>query len=285
MRTALLFDGLGSQYPGMLAALGDHREIRETLTEAAGPLGRVTKVAVGALDSEQNLASAVGAQLAVLVAGVAAGRAALAESGPPAAVAGSGVGAFAAAVVTGVLRLDEAISIVHLRARMMARLFRAEDGMSMVRGLSPKRAQHLADAIGSVVGPLWLARVDGPEESVLAGSDRALRVLDERASEAGAHGVHRLDGIGPCHGPALRPVAAALADALVRLPERPATLPYAGSTNGAVLRSSSAVRADLALSVATTVRWHDAMSALLASGVEILAPVMPGTTFPAPEPA
>jgi malonate decarboxylase epsilon subunit len=275
MRTALLFDDLGSQYPGMLAALGAGSEVLETLTESAGPLEHVLPDGLAGLDSEASLAGAVGAQLALLVGGVAGGRAAIAASGAPAAVAGCGVGAFSAAVVTGVLRLDEAIRMVHLRARMMARLFPAPAGMAAVYGLAPERAGRLADAIGSAAGPLWLARVDGPEECVLAGSGSALHLLSERAPQAGADGVEPLGGTIPCHGRALRPVAAALTDGLLRVPDRRPTVPCAANVSGGLLRTSTAVRADLALSVATTVRWHDAISGLIASGVGTLIPTMP----------
>jgi malonyl CoA-acyl carrier protein transacylase len=264
----------------MLAALGHDAEVRETLTEAAGPLEHVTARGVSELDSRRSLEGTVGAQLALLVVGVAGGRAAMASFGPPSALAGCDVGAFAAAVLAGVLRLDEAIPMVHLRARMMAGLFPAEDGMATVHGLSPIRAARLAEVISAVAGPLWLARVTSAEETVLAGSGQALRLLEHRAAAAGAHRVERLDG-PPCHGPALRPVAAALADALVRIPDRPALFPCVGNTNGALLRTSSAVRADLTLSVATTVRWHDAMTALRGSGVEALIPTTPGKS-PAP---
>jgi malonate decarboxylase epsilon subunit len=281
MRTALVIDGLGSQYPGMVAALGDRPEVRETLTEAAGPLDHVTAHGLDGLDAKQNLSRPVGAELALLVVGVAGARAAMASlNGPPSAVAGSDVGAFAAAVLAGVLRLDEAIRIVHLRAHAAARLFPSDHGMATVYGLSPERAERLAAVIGAAVGPLWLARVDSAGASVLAGSGRALRVLEERAPQVGASRVQRLDGASPYHGPALRPVAAALADALIRLPDRPATLPYVANVDGSLLRTSSAVRADLTMSVARTVRWHDALTALRASGVETLIPAMPRRHVP-----
>jgi malonate decarboxylase epsilon subunit len=276
MKTALLFDDQGSQYPGMLAALGDDSEVLETLTESAGPLEHVLPHGLAGLDSQRSLSGTVGAQLALLVGGVAAGRAAIAASVAPSAVAGCGVGAFSAAVVAGVLRLDEAIRMVHLRARMMARLFPAPDGMAVVYGLTPERASELAGAIASVVGPLWLARIDSPDEVVLAGRGGALQLLAERASEAGAQRVEPLPGAAPCHGPALRPVAAALTDALLRVPDRRPTVPSLGNVSGDQLHSSTAVRADLALGVATTIRWHDAISRLISSGVETLIPAMPG---------
>jgi malonate decarboxylase epsilon subunit len=248
----------------------------ETLTESAGPLEHVVAHGLAGLDSERSLGGAVGAQLAMLVGGVAAGRAAITASGPPSAVAGCGVGVFPAAVVAGVLRLDEAIRMVHQRARMMARLFPAPAGMAAVYGLSPDRARDLADAVGSVAGPLWLARVDSPEESVLAGSAGALELLAERALEAGADRVEPLAGAAPCHGPALKPVAAALTDALLRVPDRRPTVPSVGNVSGDLLGTSTAVRADLALGVARPVQWHDAISGLIGSGVETLIPTMPG---------
>jgi malonate decarboxylase epsilon subunit len=261
----------------MLAALGAHPAVRETFVEAAGPLGRVTADGLAGLDSPGSLTDTAGAQLALLIAGVAGGRAAMAASGPPPAVAGCGVGAFAAGVLAGVLRLDEAIGLVHLQARRTARLFPAGGGMVRVSGLLPEDATRLAERIAAVAGPLWVARVDGPQDSVLAGTARALEAVRDHAAAAGAHRVERLEGAPPAHGPALRPVASELASALVRLPDRAPAFPCAGSVTGALLWTSSAVRADLALSVARTVRWHDAMAGLRAAGIEPLTPVLPAT--------
>jgi malonyl CoA-acyl carrier protein transacylase len=47
------------------------------------------------------------------------------------------------------------------------------------------------------------------------------------------------------------------------------------NVSGDLLRTSTAVRADLAMSVATTVRWHDAISRLVGSGVETLIATVP----------
>jgi malonyl CoA-acyl carrier protein transacylase len=276
-KTALLLDGLAAQYPGMLAALGAHPAVRETFVEAAGPLGRVTDHGLAGLDAAGSPADTAAAQLALLIAGVAGGRAAIAASGPPSAVVGCGVGGFAAGVLAGVLRLDEAIGLVHRQARMTARLFPAGGGMVRVSGLAPERLVRLADRIAAVAGPLWLARVDGPDASVLGGSARALRALHDHAPAVGAHRVERLEGAPPAHGPALRPVASELASALVRLPDRRPAFPCAGSVTGALLGSSSAVRADLALSVAATIRWDDAMAGLRTAGIEPLMPILPPT--------
>ena len=89
---AIVFPGQGSQSVGMLDAWGDHPVVAQTLAEASEALGED----VGRLIKEgpkEALALTTNTQPVMLVAGVAAYRAWMAETGAaPAAVAGHSLG-------------------------------------------------------------------------------------------------------------------------------------------------------------------------------------------------
>src|ERR1700723_3690151 len=112
MSLALLFPGQGSQVPGMLHTLLDHPAIARTLDEVSETLG----VDVRDLDSAAALQSTVSVQLGLLAAGVSTARALEEEGIQPEAVAGLSVGAFAAAVHSGVVGLADAVHLVWQRA-------------------------------------------------------------------------------------------------------------------------------------------------------------------------
>ncbi|MFM2263079.1 MAG: S-malonyltransferase, partial [Pseudomonadota bacterium] len=95
---AFVFPGQGSQAVGMLDAWGDHPVVAETLKEASDALGED----VGQLIHEgpkEALALTTNTQPVMLVAGVAAFRAWMAETGKmPTAVAGHSLGEYSAMV-------------------------------------------------------------------------------------------------------------------------------------------------------------------------------------------
>lgn len=159
MSIAFLFPGRGSQRPGMLHRLPDTAASATVLAEAdwalrrlasrpappgpggAGPAaGREYADGIAELDTAEALEhSPVACHVALLVAGVAGAGALREDEGvEPAFVAGEDVGGYAAAVVAGVLTLEEALRAVRLRGQLLER---AEEP---VGDIGIRLAQHLA---------------------------------------------------------------------------------------------------------------------------------------------
>ncbi len=109
MSLALTFPGQGSQQPNMLGSLPDSPAVGAVLAESRSCLGSLG--VTGDIDDADALSDTTNVQLALLIAGVACARALIDDFGlTPQFVAGHSVGAFAAAVVAGVLTLDEALT-------------------------------------------------------------------------------------------------------------------------------------------------------------------------------
>src|SRR5687767_2633273 len=102
---AFVFPGQGSQAVGMLDAWGDHPAVREVVAQASEALGediaRLIKEG-----PKEALALTTNTQPVMLVAGVAAYRAWIAEGGAePSVVAGHSLGEYSALVAAGALSL------------------------------------------------------------------------------------------------------------------------------------------------------------------------------------
>lgn len=276
MRPALLFPGQGAQRPGMLQPLREEAAGQETLAQAAGVIDELTGVPIDWLDSAEVLAGTVGTQLALLVTGVASGRAIVRELGRPYAVAGHSVGAFAAAVIAGVLSLEEAIRVVHVRAQTMEGLFPSGHAMTAVTGLSPLAACRLAVDIDPAGDRLWVANVNSDDQTVFAGCLDALDQLEARAAGAGARRILRLAVSVPSHGVAMAPVVDALVPLLAAIDDRPGSLPCSSNVTGRLLHTAAAVREDLALLSAQPVQWRDAVAILVESGIDAFVQARPG---------
>ena len=276
MTLAVLFPGQGSQRPGLLAALGAAPSARPALAEASASLTRCGAPTLADLDTPERLATTVGAQLQLVVAGIAAADALRRAGVHPAVVAGHSVGAFAAAVTAGVLTVDEAVPVVLERARAMTRS--AGDGrwgMLAVQGLTRGAVERLIADVATAQDPLWLAVVNARDQVVAAGSRPALSRLARAAEAGGARRAVALDVAVASHCPVQAAAAGAVADALAAVPHRrPAAAVVLGS--GRRTTSAGAVLEDLAGAVARPVRWYDAVRLLPEIGVRRVVQVPPG---------
>src|SRR3954467_4121616 len=173
---AFVFPGQGSQAVGMLDAWGDHPAVAETLREVWDALDED----LGALiknGPKEALGLTTNTQPVMLVAGVAAYRAWLAEGGPqPAGVAGHSLGEYSALVAAGVLTLADAVPLVRFRAQAMQEAVPGGPGaMAAVRGMD---AQKVVEGCAEVqrsfgantVEVVEAANFNDPAQTVIAGS-------------------------------------------------------------------------------------------------------------------
>jgi len=270
MSLALLFPGQGAQRPHMLRDLPASPAVSAVIDEAG--------CRVDELDSAAALASTVNVQLALVIAGVASARALVDEHGlDPEFVAGHSVGAFAAAVTAGVLTLAEALAAVELRGRSMEdACAQGNWGMSAVSGLPTRAAAELVRRVATDDDPLWVANVNGATQTVVSGTDRALRRAADAARGAGAQSCERLDVAVSSHCPIQEDTARVIAEHLAPLPRRRPTRRYLTNTGGRITTSAEVVLDDLATSVARPVRWYDGTRLLGELGVSSAVETPPG---------
>ena len=271
---ALLFPGQGSQRPGMLADLPRSPAVVRTLEEAQDTLGPLD-----AWDTAEAFSTSTGAQVALLVAGVAAARSVSDDYGVRAGIVGGmSVGAFAAAVTAGVLTFAEALAAVRLRGRLMDRT--ADGGlwgMAAIEGLRPLDVERLVRRVATESEPLWLANVNSADQIVVSGSGTALARCAQAAAEAGARRVQALDVVVASHCPLQAVTATRLAEHLSGVPRRAQAIPYLTNTGGRRIRDDAeAVLDDLARSAAEPVRWFDAMRLMTELGVTHALQMPPG---------
>ena len=274
LTTALLFPGQGAQRPGMLAALPPHPEVDRTLGEAAGVLGRDWRD----LDRAETLSRTDGAQLALTIAGVACGRALLAEGAPIDVVAGHSVGAFPAAVIAGALSFEDALSLVGLRGGLMADSHPDGYGMTAILGLRETVVAELVEQARSA-GLLYVSNRNAALQTVVSGAAAALDRVAELALAAGARKAERLSVRTPSHSPLVAPVAdrlrAAMRDVRLSTPSRAVV----SARRARLLRDAAAIAEDLAANVAEPVRWRDAAQLMGELGVRTAVEAAPGATL------
>lgn len=279
MTLAFLFPGQGAQRPGMLHNLPDTSATAAVLRESRRICDELGLPAE--LDTPQALRDTVATQVSLVIAGVGCARGLVTDAGlAPEVVAGHSVGAFAAAVLAGVLTLREALVAVHLRGESMrAACADGGWGMAAVTGLPVRTVQELAQRVTTPAAPLWVANINSATQTVLGGTVTALRAAHDAAGRAGATAFDRLDIAVASHGPVQKNTARTLRDHLATLPHRAPATGYITNTGGRSVATADAILDDLASSSAHPVRWYDGMRLIAERGIRCTIETSPGHTL------
>lgn len=279
---AFVFPGQGSQAVGMLDAWGDHPAVAETLREASEALGED----IGGLiknGPKEELALTTNTQPVMLVAGVAAWRAWLAEGGPtPSVVAGHSLGEYSALVASGVLTLAQAAPLVRFRARAMQQAVPVGVGaMAAVLGMeAAKVVAGCAEATASFgAGSAEIVEAvnfNDPMQTVIAGSKAAVDKACELLKAGGAKRALLLPVSAPFHSSLMKPAAEALREKLATLTLAPPQIPVLNNIDVAVETDPARIRDALVRQAAGPVRWVESVQALKPRGVASIIECGPG---------
>lgn len=279
---AFVFPGQGSQAVGMLDAWGDHPAVRATVQEASDALGED----VGRLIHEgpkEALALTTNTQPVMLVAGVAAYRAWLAEGGAvPAVVAGHSLGEYSALVASGVLTLAQAAPLVRFRAAAMQEAVPVGQGAmaailgmgaaAVVAGCAEAQALFAAES-GEVVEAV---NFNDPAQTVIAGSKAAVDKACELLKAQGAKRALPLPVSAPFHSSLMKPAAerlkAQLADTVFGVPQ----IPVVNNIDVSVQTDAQAIRDALYRQAFGPVRWVECVQAIRDRGIQTVVECGPG---------
>ncbi|RWR01367.1 malonate decarboxylase subunit epsilon [[Pantoea] beijingensis] len=265
MKILFTFPGQGAQRPGMLQALPDG----ETWLNQASD---VLQEDVRQLDTSGALRHTRSVQLCLLISGVAYARTLIAQGIQPDFVSGLSIGAFPAAVVSGALRFDDALRLVALRGDLMEQAWPQGYGLTVIIGLTQRQLEPL-------LGECYLANINAEKQMVIAGRDEAMTDVARLAREKGARRTCRLAVSVPSHCALLQEPATRLLAAFQRVQLKPPTHAYLSGSSGRVLWKPDRIQEDLAMNMARTVHWHEAMIAANEREVGLAIEMPPGSTL------
>ncbi len=275
---AFVFPGQGSQAVGMLDAWGDHPAVTQTLQEASDALGEN----VGKLIKEgpkEALALTTNTQPVMLVAGVAAYRAWLAEGGRlPSVVAGHSLGEYSALVASGVLTLTQAAPLVRLRAQAMQGAVPVGVGaMAAVLGLDALKVIAVCADSTRASGEIAEAvNFNDPLQTVIAGSKAGVENASVALKAAGAKRCLPLPVSAPFHSSLMKPAAEKLLTALQALELAAPQIPVINNIDVAIETDANRIRDALYRQAFGPVRWVECVQAIQARGITHVVECGPG---------
>jgi malonate decarboxylase epsilon subunit len=272
MRTVFLFPGQGSQHPRMLK---DYSLTDPIVADIFSEVEQVLGEPVNKLDTKERLASTVYAQVCLLIAGVISARRLLSRGVKADYVAGHSVGAFAAAVISGVLSFADALKLVWDRGTLMEQAYPKGYGMLAVTGFQLPRLQQIVNQHNQHHSIVYLSNINAADQQVIAGEILSLNALAGILESAGIRKAQLLNLSVPSHCPLMQGVSTALKDRIAGLKLNESLIPYCSNYSGRVLTKAETIGDDLWKSIAATVKWFDATTLIYESGVRIFIEVSP----------
>jgi [acyl-carrier-protein] S-malonyltransferase len=232
---------------------------------------------------KEALALTTNTQPVMLVAGVAAYRVWMAETGAaPAAVAGHSLGEYSALVASGVLTLAQAAPLVRFRAQAMQDAVPVGMGaMAAILGMDAAKViagcAEVTQSFGAGSAEIVEAvNFNDPLQTVIAGSKAAVEKACEILKANGAKRALPLPVSAPFHSSLMKPAAEKLQAQLAATVFAAPQIPVINNIDVAVQSDADAIREALYRQAFGPVRWVECVQAIKARGLTTLVECGPG---------
>ena len=269
-KTAYIFPGQGSQFPGMAQELySSHKDLMERANELLG--FRITDIMFEG--TEDDLKATRVTQPAVFLHSVLL---ALDQEQQPDMVAGHSLGEFSALVACGALDWEDGLRLVALRANEMHKCCEAVPGtMAAVIKLPDDVIESVCAEIVGVVP----ANYNSPGQVVISGEVSAIELACEKMKEAGAKRALPLSVSGAFHSPLMEPAREALGKAIEATPFRVPRCPIYQNVTALPSTDSAVIKDNLLKQLTSPVRWTQTVQNMLADGAARFVELGPGTVL------
>nr|AFV71326.1 PyrA1 [Streptomyces rugosporus] len=270
-KVVFVFPGQGSQWPEMARELlAGSPVFAAKIEECAAALDPLTGWSLLDLLTQAPGAPSLDrvdvVQPALFAVMVSLAELWLAAGVRPDAVVGHSQGEIAAACVAGALPLRDAARVVALRSGIITALA-GTGGMASI----PLPVDEVRPALGEQV---FVAAVNGPSATVVAGAADAIAALVAGYAEAGVRArLVPVDYASHCQH--VEPVRAEILAALDGLEPRRSDVPFYSTVTGEAIDTSGLDAAYWYTNLREVVRFQDATAALLESGHQVFVEVSP----------
>ena len=278
MSLALIFPGQGSQVVGMGRALAASDARADAAFATADEVLGFSLSGLMRDGPEHELTATQNAQPAILAHSVAVLRTIEDQMGPVAYAAGHSLGEFSAHVAAGTLRYEDALAVVRLRGELMFAAGQKRSGtMAAILGLSDEEVEAVCTEVDA--GTCVPANFNASGQVVVSGDIAGVEQGMERATDAGARRVVRLNVSGAFHSPLMEPAVDGLRDKLQSIEFQDPAYPVFSNVTASPVTSGSEARQLMVEQLTSAVRWSASVAAMVDAGADRFLELGPGSVL------
>lgn len=267
----ILCPGQGAQKPGFMNSWLELPEYRESIESMAATID-IDLIKHGSISDEETIRDTAIAQPLIVSASIATAK--LLDLSKVHGVAGHSVGEVSAAQIAGILNQEQAIQLVNLRAKSMAKAAAESEKTSMAAVLGGAAETVLSRLVELNLTP---ANYNGAGQIVAAGAADSIQKLVAEGPQGSK--VIPLSVAGAFHTQYMFPAVSTLSEFVATLEVNDPNKSIWSNQSGQLVSKGSEFLNLLVGQVASSVRWDLCMEAMLAAGVTSVIEVSPAGTL------
>ena len=272
MKTAYVFPGQGSQFPGMAKELYENNTTAHQMLEMANEiLGfRITDIMFNG--TAEDLKQTAVTQPAIFLHSVVLAKC-LADFKPD-LVAGHSLGEFSALVAAGAMDFEDGLKLVSIRARAMQKACELTPGsMAAVLALASEKIEEICSECEGIV---VAANYNCEGQVVISGEKEAVDAACVKLKEAGARRALPLPVGGAFHSPLMEPARAELAEGIENTTFHTPICPVYQNVTAKPSTDPAEIKANLLTQLTAPVRWTQSVQNMTADGASHFVELGPG---------